>query len=90
MTRYAASLAAILFLVACALDEQWWYTGVHKAEWEEIRSAIRKVNPSRVELCTRSPDDPNHMLWVYTADGKSYHARKIRGKWHFDEAYMVL
>jgi hypothetical protein len=64
---------------------------IRPEEIAEIKVAIRKITPSPVKYCTRPTQDsvPRPEIYVFTEDGKSYSAVKIRGKWYFRVAVIV-
>jgi hypothetical protein len=75
-------------LTACeAISNHYQETGVTKAECAEISNAIRAVTSSPVKDCYRAAD-PNVIL-VETKGDKGYQARKIKGKWHFKESFIL-
>jgi hypothetical protein len=89
--RVLLLVVSFAVLTACetmeTMPDRWGATGVTIRQRAEIREAIRALTLSPITHCHRSWD-PSTIL-VETKDGKSYQARKIKGKWHFKESFII-
>jgi hypothetical protein len=83
-------VVAVVLLSSCAVDKGWLLTGVRTEDQAEIKVAIRSVTHSPVTGFSRNDDWPATRCHVITADGKIYIAERIHGKWHFEEATIVI
>ena len=89
--RVAAVAVVCMLLGGCrSLQDSQFVTGVHPDEVAEIRAAIGSITSSPVRSWSRSHRDPTDELLVWTVDGKSYRAKKVRGKWHFKEVVIFV
>src|ERR1700733_1864852 len=83
---------SLALLCGCAgFVDRYFPPLIRPEEIAEIRVAIQKITSSPVKYCTRPTQDsvPRPEIYVFTEDGKSYSAVKIRGKWYFREAVIV-
>jgi hypothetical protein len=90
ITRTITLLVAVTVLGGCVTTPSD-HAGVRPEELAEIKVAIRKVTSSPVKSCTRLFDDsgPRNEVYVWTEDGQSYSAVKIRGQWHIRLTLIV-
>jgi hypothetical protein len=89
---FTAGIASVV-LSGCSAGfvDRYFPPLIRPEEIAEIKVAIRKITSSPVKYCTRPTQDsiPRPEVYVFTEDGKSYSAVKIRGKWYFREAVIV-
>ena len=83
------SLVTAAALCSCAVDKGWLLTGVYTQDQTEMRAAIRSVTKSPIVSFSASSENPRNECTVTTADGRSYGAKRVRGKWHFWEVIIV-
>ena len=71
------------------MEKEYVLTGVHAADQAAIRETIRSITKSPVVKFERLNNMSRDECAVSTADGKTYHASKVRGKWQFEEMLIL-